>query len=171
VKEEGKKMKKRMMAALVLAMMIVVLAAGTANAGTRALTTLTNTASADAARVGEPVTFTITETNKESFALGPVQVKDSLPTGVEFVSATPSQGSCSFDPATDNVGCNLGTLPSGATATIDVVVIPTQPGIITNNAFDLINQASASVSVYPSWVPTTVGKTIAIAGGAVATVG
>ena len=163
-------MKKRMMAVLVLAMMIAVLAAGTAHAGTRALTTLTNTASADAVRVGEPVTFTIAETNKESFSIGPM-VKDSLPAGVKFVSATPSQGSYSFDPATNNVEWDLGTLPPGATATIDVVVIPTQPGIITNNAFDLINQASASVSVYPSWVPTGLGKAVAMAGGAVGIAG
>jgi uncharacterized repeat protein (TIGR01451 family) len=161
-------------------MMIAVLAAGTANAGTRALTTLTNTASterimavtvlANAVRVGDPVTFTITETNNESFAISP-QVRDSLPAGVEFDSATSSQGSCSFDPATSNVDCKLGTLPPGATATIDVVVVPTQPGIITNNAFDLINQASASVSVYPSWVPMALGKAVAIAGGAVAIAG
>jgi uncharacterized repeat protein (TIGR01451 family) len=134
------------------------------------LTTLTNTASADAVRVGEPVTFTVTETNNESFTISP-QVKDSLPAGVEFVSATSSQGSCSFDPPTGNVDCELGTLPPGATATIDIVVIPTQPGIITNNAFDLINQASASVSVYPSWMSAGLGKAIAISGGAVAIAG
>ena len=163
-------MKKRIMVVAVLAMMIAVLAAGTAHAGTRALTTLTNTASTDAVRVGDPVTFTVTETNNESFATSP-QVRDSLPAGVEFVSVTSSQGSCSFDPATSSVDCELGTLAPGATATIDVVVIPTQPGIITNNAFDLINQASASVSVYPSWVPTGLGKAVAMAGGAVAIAG
>jgi uncharacterized repeat protein (TIGR01451 family) len=163
-------MKKRIMVVAALVMMIAVLAAGTAHAGTRALTTLTNTANTDAVRVGELVTFTITEINNESFAISP-QVRDSLPAGVEFVSATSSQGSCSFDPATSNVDCELGTLAPGATATIDVVVIPTQPGIITNNAFDLINQASASVSVYPSWVPTGLGKAVAMAGGAVAIAG
>ncbi len=162
--------KKRMMAALALAMMIAVLAAGTAHAGTRALTTLTNTANPDVVTVGDPVTFTITETNKESYAISP-QVKDSLPAGVKFVSATPSQGSYSFDPATNGVEWDLGTLPPGATATIDVMVIPTEPGIITNNAYDLINQASASVSVYPSWVPTPLGKAIVVAGQAIATVG
>ena len=163
-------MKKRMMAVLALAMMIAVLAAGTAHAGTRALTTLTNTASPDAVRVGDPVTFTITETNNESFAISP-QVKDSLPAGVKFVSATPSQGSYSFDPATNDVEWDIGTLPPDATATIDVVATPTEPGIITNNAYDLINQASASVSVYPSWVPTPLGKAVAVAGGAIAIAG
>ena len=110
-------MKKRIMVVAVLATMIAVLVAGTAHAGTRALTTLTNTASTDAVRVGEPVTFTITETNNESFAISP-QVRDSLPAGVEFISATSSPGSCSFDPAASKVDCELGTLTPGATAII-----------------------------------------------------
>jgi len=167
-------MKKRMMMALALAMMIVVLAAGTAHAGTLALTTLTKTASANSVAVGEPVTFTIKETNDEHFTLSP-QVKDFLPAGVEYVSATSSQGQCSFVPGGPNgsgsVECDLGALPSGATAVIDVVVIPTQPGIITNHAVDLVNQASASISVYPSWVPAPLGKAVAVAGGAIAIAG
>jgi uncharacterized repeat protein (TIGR01451 family) len=167
-------MKKKMTIVLALAMMIVVLAAGTAHAGTQALTTLTKTASANSVAVGEPVTFHITETNDEYFAISP-QVKDSLPAGVEFVSATSSQGQCSFVPGgpngTGSVYCDIGTLPSGATAVIDIVVVPTQPGIITNNAYDLINQASASVSVYPAWIPAPVGKAVAIAGGAIAIAG
>ncbi len=167
-------MKKRMMMVLALAMMIAVLAAGTAHAGTRALTTLTKTASANSVAVGDQVAFTITETNNESFAISP-QVKDSLPAGVEFVSATSSQGQCSFIPGGPNgsgsVECDIGTLPPGATAVIDVVVVPTQPGIITNNAYDLINQATASVSVYPAWTPPALGKAVAIAGGAIAIAG
>ena len=122
----------------------------------------------------EPVTFTIKETNDEHFTLSP-QVKDFLPAGVEYVSATSSQGQCSFVPGGPNgsgsVECDLGALPSGATAVIDVVVIPTQPGIITNHAVDLVNQASASVSVYPSWVPAPLGKAVAVAGGAIAIAG
>jgi uncharacterized repeat protein (TIGR01451 family) len=148
-------MKKRMMMTLVLAMMIAVLAAGTAHAGTRALTTLTNTASPNSVAVGEPVTFTITETNDESMAIGP-QVKDVLPDGLEFVSATSSQGQCNFVPDGSNgsgsVECDIGTLPPGATAVIDVVAIPTGPGYITNTAYDLTNEASASV-----WVPPIFG--------------
>ena len=165
---------KKMAIALTLVAVIAVIAAGTAHAGTRALTTLTTAASADAVAVGEPVTFTTTETNNESFALDP-QVKDYLPAGVKFVSATSSQGQCSFVPGglngSDSVECDLGTLPSGATATIDLVVIPAEPGIITNNAYDLINHASASVSVYPSWIPAPMGKAVAVAGGAIAKVG
>ena len=159
--------KRRMLMVVALAMILAVLAAGTAHAGTRASTTLTNTASADSVAVGDQVAFTITETNNESFAISP-QVKDFLPSGVAFEQVTlnvwdqngapleHSQGQCSFIPGEPNgsgsVECDIGTLAPGATAVIDVVVVPTQPGIITNNAYDLTNQASASVSVYPSWI-------------------
>jgi hypothetical protein len=47
------------------------------------------------------------------------------------VSASPSQGSCSGGRV---VSCQLGTLASGATATITVVVKPTATGTITNTA-------------------------------------
>jgi uncharacterized repeat protein (TIGR01451 family) len=145
--------KRRMLMVVALAMIIALLAAGMAHAGTRANTTLTDAASADSVAVGDQVTFVLGETNNESFAISP-QVKDFLPPGVEFVSATPSQGQCSFVPGGPNgsgsVECDLGTLPPGATAFIDVVVVPTQPGTIINDANDLINQASASVEVHPA---------------------
>ncbi len=46
-------MKKKMMILITVAMMIVVLAAGTAHAGTRANTTLTNAASPNSVAVGD----------------------------------------------------------------------------------------------------------------------
>jgi uncharacterized repeat protein (TIGR01451 family) len=183
-------MKKKMMTLITVAMMIVVLAAGTAHAGTRANTTLTNAADPNSVAVGDQVTFVLGETNNESFAISP-QVKDFLPPGVKFVSATSSQGQCNFIPGEPNgsgsVECDLGTLPPGVTAFIDVVVVPTQPGTIINDATDLINQASASVEVHPaqgspaSYHPLKVqpaqdspaphGKAVAKAGGAVAVAG
>ena len=56
---------------------------------------------------------------------------DTLPSGVTFVSATPSQGSCA---GTTTVVCNLGTIASGAAATVTIVVQPTVSGTITNRA-------------------------------------
>jgi uncharacterized repeat protein (TIGR01451 family) len=158
--------KRRMLMVVALAMILAVLAAGTAYAGTRASTTLTNTVSADSVAVGDQVAFTITETNNESFAISP-QVKDFLPSGVAFEQVTlnvwdqngapleHSQGQCSFIPGEPNgsggVECDIGTLPPGATAVIDVVVTPLQPGIITNNAYDSVgNSASESILVYPA---------------------
>ena len=149
-------MKRRVMAVLALAMVIaVLLTAGVAQAAQRPLT-LSMSASADAVGVGEPVSFTITETNNQPFALDEVGIRDSLPANVEFVSATPSQGTCTYGDEGlgpndgPDVWCNLGTLASGATAYVDVVVIPTEPGTITNTAIDIgEGRASASVEVYP----------------------
>jgi uncharacterized repeat protein (TIGR01451 family) len=162
--------KKRMMMVVALAMMIVVLAAGTAQAGTRAPSlTLTNKTGNHLAPLNgwQAAAFTITETNNEPFAVDHVQVLDNLPVGVQFEKVTlnvwdqngapleHSQEQCSFVPGGPNdsgsVICNLGTLPPGATAVIDVVVTPLQPGIIINNAYDSVgNSASESILVYPA---------------------
>ncbi len=165
-------MKKRMMMVLTLAMMIAVLAAGTAQAGTRVPSlTLTNKTGEHLAPLNgwQAAAFTITETNNEPFAVDHVQVLDILPAGVQFEkvglnvvdqngallghSQEPEQ--CSFVPGgptgSGSVICDLGTLPPGATAVIDIVVTPIQPGIITNNAYDIVgNAASESILVYPA---------------------
>jgi Domain of unknown function DUF11 len=92
------------------------------------------TPSADSVALGEPVTFHITQTNNAPYALASLRVNASLPG--EFVSATPSQGGpCSHDVG-QGIGvvvlCDLGTLPAGATAVLDVVMIPLERG--TNQA-------------------------------------
>jgi hypothetical protein len=63
-------------------------------------------------------------------------VVDNLPDGTQFVSVTESQGSCSFSTVSGHatVTCDLGTLASGATATVTIKVRPTATGSITNNA-------------------------------------
>jgi hypothetical protein len=62
-----------------------------------------------------------------------VHVTDQLPDGAEFVSATPSQGSCS--PSSSDVVCELGDLASAASATVNVVVRVTRPGTAVNVAY------------------------------------
>jgi uncharacterized repeat protein (TIGR01451 family) len=57
---------------------------------------------------------------------------DDLPTGVRFDSATPSQGSCAE--LAGRVTCDLGALPSGGSATVDLRVTPQQTGTLTNGA-------------------------------------
>jgi uncharacterized repeat protein (TIGR01451 family) len=61
-----------------------------------------------------------------------------LPASVYFVSATPTQGSCSQSAGV--VTCNLGTVPKGSTASADIDVEPTL--VISNTTIS----ASASVS-------------------------
>jgi uncharacterized repeat protein (TIGR01451 family) len=78
------------------------------------------------------MTYMITVTNGGPDPASGVIVTDTLPPSVTFVSATPSQGTCGED--TGVVTCELGTLGNGASATIDIVVRPTQAGLITNTA-------------------------------------
>ena len=80
--------------------------------------------------VGANVTFTIAATN-----LGPndatgVQVRDLLPAGLAFVSATPSQGS--YTPGTGV--WDIGSLVLGATATLRIVATVTGTSKVTNVA-------------------------------------
>jgi uncharacterized repeat protein (TIGR01451 family) len=53
----------------------------------------------------------------------------SLPANASYESATPSQGSCSHSSGT--VWCDLGTLASGSSATVDINVIPHTEGTVT----------------------------------------
>ena len=59
-------------------------------------------------------------------------MSDNLPAGLQFVSANPSQGSCS---GTDPFTCNPGTLNNGASATISLQALVTATsGTVTNTA-------------------------------------
>jgi uncharacterized repeat protein (TIGR01451 family) len=76
------------------------------------------------------VTYNVSVTNTGPTSATGVSVTDTLPLGLTFVSATPSVGSCT----TPNVTCNLGTLASGATATISIVATPAAGGGYANTA-------------------------------------
>ena len=54
------------------------------------------------------------------------RVTDTLPSGVTFDSATPSQGSCSQ--ASGTVTCALGTIADQGTATVQILVRPSAAG-------------------------------------------
>jgi uncharacterized repeat protein (TIGR01451 family) len=122
-------------------------------------TSLIMTANPDSVAIGEPVTLTVTKTNNLPRAYA-WQVRDFLPTGLEFVSATSSQGSCALNsaaelgiPPTDVNGsgvvqCDLGPMLSGESATMYITVIPTVTGEITSHAADTgENLASATIMV------------------------
>src|SRR5205807_3624139 len=61
------------------------------------------------ARLGDDLSYTVTASNTGTVDAPNVVATDTLPTGATFVSASPSQGTCSQSGGT--VTCNLGTLP------------------------------------------------------------
>lgn len=93
---------------------------------------INKTTGATTATTGSTITYTITVTNGGPSPATSVVVNDTLPAGLQFVSATPSQGTCN---AASPVVCNLGTLNGGASATVTLIALVTATsGTIANTA-------------------------------------
>jgi uncharacterized repeat protein (TIGR01451 family) len=91
---------------------------------------LTKTVSNSTPNVGDTVTFTVTLANHGPDTATSVQVTDLLPTGLTFVSATPSQGTYSS-------GTGLwivGAVPMTATPTLQIQATVVSPSAQTNTA-------------------------------------
>jgi len=99
---------------------------------------VTKTDSPDPVTEGGDVTYTIVVTNNGPGAASNVTLTDTLDELVTFVSATPSQGTCSAD--TGTVSCDIGDLANGATATVTLVV--TTPDVA--EPLQITNQVSVS---------------------------
>ena len=84
------------------------------------------------AKVGTPLTYTVTVTNNGGATAASPTFTDVLPDGVNFVSAVPSSGVCGLSGTV--VGGVLGDLASGASATVAITVIPAAAGSISNSA-------------------------------------
>jgi uncharacterized repeat protein (TIGR01451 family) len=126
----------------------------------------------DPVTAGAALTYTVAVTNNGPDPASAVSVTDALPAGAIFVSATPSQGSCS---GTSTVACNLGALANLASATVTLVVTWTSGGAKSNTAsvsssctFDPVagnNSATASTFVNnPAPVLISLSPTSAAAG-------
>jgi len=83
------------------------------------------------ATVGFPITYTLSVSNLGSLPASNVIVNNLLPSSVTFISATPSQGSCS---GSSTVTCSLNSLAGGAKATVQIVVVPTVAGPLSTSA-------------------------------------
>ncbi|HEY0173592.1 MAG TPA: DUF11 domain-containing protein, partial [Pyrinomonadaceae bacterium] len=79
---------------------------------------------------GQNVTFTVTLTNNGPTNATNVVVTDALPSGLTFVSATPSAGTY----ATGTGAWTVANLASGASATLQLVALVANAGTITNKA-------------------------------------
>lgn len=79
----------------------------------------------------ENLTYSIVVSNGGPTDATGVTLTDVLPSNLTYVSATPSQGTCS---GTTTVSCNLGSLTNGTSALIVLVGKPKTVGIVTNTA-------------------------------------
>uniref|UniRef100_A0A6J5Z5M7 Unannotated protein n=1 Tax=freshwater metagenome TaxID=449393 RepID=A0A6J5Z5M7_9ZZZZ len=123
----------------------------TASAGTSPLAALQvqKTSLTTNASVGGLAEFRIQVQNAGPDAATDTTVTDTLPAGLTFVSATPSQGSCSSAAGgggTTAITCSMGTLPVSSSATVIVKARP-QPGASDST---LTNGVSADSSITPT---------------------
>ncbi|MGD0980736.1 MAG: DUF11 domain-containing protein, partial [Solirubrobacteraceae bacterium] len=119
--------------------------------------------------IGGPVTETLKVINNGPGPGTGVTVSDTLPAGTTYFSSSASQGTCT---GASTVTCSLGTLDSSATgsttsATITIVLIPTQGGPFTNTGTVSAYQAdpdqannTASATTNVPLAPTRVSLTL-----------
>ena len=89
------------------------------------------TASSGSIFTAENVTYTIAVANGSPATRTNVTVTDTLPVGLTFVSATPSQGTCVNTPP---VTCSLGAIAGGGSASVTVVAAGPTAGTYVNSA-------------------------------------
>jgi uncharacterized repeat protein (TIGR01451 family) len=124
---------------------------------------VTKTVNDPTPNVGDTVTFTVTLTNNGPSTATSVTVQDSLPTGLTFVSATPSQGT--YDSGTGV--WTVGTVVNG-TPILKIQALVVSPGPQTNTAFithsDQIDTDSTnntgSATVTPQQADLALAKTV-----------
>jgi uncharacterized repeat protein (TIGR01451 family) len=129
-------------------------------AGSGADLAVTKTDSPDPVLVGSPLTYTVTVSNAGPDAATLVGLTDTLPAGVTFGSATPSQGTCAE--AGGVVTCDLGTLASAAGATVTIVVTPATTGVLTNTATAAAAEADGNPANNTATATTTVNPAVSV---------
>ena len=122
---------------------------------------ITNIDVRDPVMVGNPLTYVLTVRNLGFNLVTGIVLTDTLPASVNFVSATPSQGSCSV---TTTVTCNLGDLAPEASATVTIVVTPQSVATISNTA-SVTSTSPDSITANNSAIQaTTISASPSIAG-------
>ncbi len=82
--------------------------------------------------VGGQVTYSATVLNEGQSAAPTVAFQDALPGKASYVSATPSQGTCTGGAA---VACNLGSLAAGASATVTITATANDAGVMLDRGW------------------------------------
>lgn len=120
--------------------------------------------SPDPVVAGKPLTYRLTVTHLTNTCANDVVVSDLLPQTVDLLSVTPSQGTCT------GLSCNLGRMCPGESATITIVVTPTDAGTLVNTAIvqdrpsdpAANNMATATTRVVPATVVLNVAETVGV---------
>lgn len=98
--------------------------------------TISKSDSPDPVVTGTTLTYTLTVSVGPVSGIDPTvmpaDVTDTLPAGVTFVSATPSQGTCNQLALV--VTCSLPGIPANGSATVTIVVVTGAPGSLSNTA-------------------------------------
>lgn len=94
--------------------------------------------------LGENITYNLVVTNNSPTAATDVTLTDNLPSGMNFVSATPSRGTVSE--ANGVFTADLGNLNSGETATVAITVTPIASGVIAGTASVVANEADPNTT-------------------------
>ena len=110
---------------------------------------LSMTDSPDPVDINTNLTYTITVTNSGDVNVTGVIVTDTLPANTTLVSATGCTG-------TSTLTCNLGNLASGQSASLTVVIKPTQGGSLSNTASVAAAQAESNTANNSATQVTTV---------------
>jgi len=121
------------------------------NAGPTADVRLSMTSSITSGPVGAPVTFTLTAENIGPNNATGVVVRDLLPAGLTFTSATPSVGT--YDQATGD--WTIGAIPNGTSVSLALVAVIGVATPVTNTA-----QKTAQTEFDPAAASDTAGVTI-----------
>jgi len=115
---------------------------------------ITLSASPSPVTVNNNLSYSVTLSNAGPDGATNVQMQNTLPAGVTFVSTTASQGSCSHSAGT--VTCALGAMASGASGTAGIVVTPTVSGTLSNTVTVSGAEADPNSANNTATVTTTV---------------
>src|SRR5262249_7458931 len=125
---------------------LITLASAAAFAGMSASLSITNTTVPRPALVGRVLTYGMNVINNGPSRASGVQVTDTLPPGVTFVSATFNFIDQASQPCTgtSTIICNIGNLDVGRLrgAAVFIRVMPQAPGTLSNTATVTANEAS-----------------------------
>lgn len=122
---------------------------------------VTKTASAHPVQVGRLLTYTVTIANQGGGHAPGTVLTDTLPTAVDFITATATQGVCALPDADGQVVCSLGMVKASEAAEVTVVVqAPAMPQDIINRAVVTSMRQDVAAGDNATELRTRVGRAV-----------